>query len=80
MDLQSRMDRLAAMQAINEKAQKMAEEGKDAFEVRDFIKKGKEEIAFAIPDPEATQKAINATKQYIARREGRRSFEEKNVV
>lgn len=75
MDLQSRIDRLSAMQALNEKAQKMVDKGKDAFEVRDFIKKGKEEIVYAVPDPEAFNKAVEVTKRYIANREGKRQFE-----
>lgn len=67
MDLQDRAKRVEALDAIKKRAVKMAVEGEDAFSVRDFISKAREELAYQLPDEEAFRKAVSATKKFKGR-------------
>ena len=53
MDIASRKDKVAGLEAIKNKALEMAKDGKDSLEVRDFVTEAKKELAFEVPDEEA---------------------------
>jgi len=68
MDAGTRQKRVEALETIKDKALKMAEEGRDSFEVRDFVTSAKKELAYELPDQEAFEKAKAATLAYKAKR------------
>lgn len=69
MDAGTRQQRVEALEAIKDRALKMAQEGKDSLEVRDFVTNAKRELAYSLPDEESFKKAMNATLAYRANRE-----------
>lgn len=64
MDAGTRQKRVEALEAIKNKAVDMAKEGRDSFEVRNFVTEAKKELAYELPDEEAFTKAMNATLAY----------------
>ena len=66
MDPEIRAKRIQALEAIRDQAVKMAEEGSDATQVRDFIDRGKTELAYELPDEESAIKAFEAVRKYKA--------------
>jgi uncharacterized protein YpuA (DUF1002 family) len=68
MEAGTRQKRVEALEKIKDKAMQMAQEGKDSFEVRDFVTSAKKELAYELPDEEAFQKAMNATLAYKAKK------------
>jgi uncharacterized protein YpuA (DUF1002 family) len=69
MDAGTRQKRVEALEAIKNKALGLAKEGRDSFEVRDFVTEAKKELAYELPDEEAFKKAVNATRAYQAKKE-----------
>ena len=53
MDIEDRKNKVAGLEAIKDKALKMAKDGSDSLEVRDFVTRAKKELAFDLPDEEA---------------------------
>lgn len=68
MDAGTRQKRVEALEAIKNKAINMAQDGRDSFEVRDFVTSAKKELAYELPDQEAFTKAMNATLAYKAKK------------
>ena len=68
MDAGTRQKRVEALEAIKNKAVEMAKEGRDSFEVRDFVTSAKKELAYELPDQEAFEKAKAATLVYKAKK------------
>ena len=68
MEAGTRQKRVEALEKIKDKALQMAQEGKDSFEVRDFVTSAKKELAYELPDEEAFQKAMSATLAYKAKK------------
>jgi uncharacterized protein YpuA (DUF1002 family) len=68
MEAGTRQKRVEALEKIKDKAMQMAQEGKDSFEVRDFVTSAKKELAYELPDEEAFQKAMSATLAYKAKK------------
>ena len=68
MEAGTRQKRVEALEAIKNEALKRALEGKDSFEVRDFVTSAKKELAYELPDEEAFKKAMNATLAYKAKK------------
>lgn len=68
MDAGTRQKRVEALEAIKNKAVDMAKEGRDSFEVRNFVTEAKKELAYELPDKEAFNKAMNATLAYKAKK------------
>jgi len=68
MDAGTRQKRVEALETIKDKALNMAKEGRDSFEVRDFVTAAKKELAYELPDQEAFSKAMNATLAYKAKK------------
>lgn len=68
MDAGTRQKRVEALEAIKNKAVDMAKEGRDSFEVRNFVTEAKKELAYELPDEEAFTKAMNATLAYKAKK------------
>ena len=64
MDIASRKDKVAGLEAIKDKALKMAKDGSDSLEVRDFVTRAKKELAFDLPDEEAFRKAAKASGKF----------------
>ena len=64
MDIASRKDKIAGLEAIKNKALEMAKDGKDSLEVRDFVTNAKKELAFEVPDEEAFSKAAKAAGKF----------------
>ena len=64
MDIESRKDKIAGLEAIKNKALEMAKDGKDSLEVRDFVTEAKKELAFEVPDEEAFTKAVKAAGKF----------------
>ena len=64
MDIASRKDKIAGLEAIKNKALEMAKDGKDSLEVRDFVTEAKKELAFEVPDEEAFTKAVKAAGKF----------------
>lgn len=64
MNFQDRAKRVEALDAIKQRAEKMASEVDDPFLVRNFISEAKQELAYELPDEEAFRKAVSATKKY----------------
>lgn len=68
MDAGTRQKRVEALEAIKNKAVDMAKEGRDSFEVRNFVTEAKKELAYELPDEEAFNKAMKATLAYKAKK------------
>jgi len=68
MEAGTRQKRVEALEKIKDKAMQMAQEGKDSFEVRDFVTSAKKELAYELPDEEAFKKAMSATLAYKAKK------------
>ena len=64
MDVQNRLNKIQGLQALHEQATKMAAEGANALEVRNFVGEGAKQIAYQYPDEEAFHKAARATLAY----------------
>jgi uncharacterized protein YpuA (DUF1002 family) len=64
MEAGKRQKRVEALEAIKNNALKLAREGRDSLEVRDFVAEAKKELAYELPDEEAFTKAMNATLAY----------------
>ena len=64
MDAGTRQKRVEGLEAIKNKALSMAEEGVDSLEVRDFVTAAKKELAYELPDEEASQKAAKTVAAY----------------
>ena len=64
MDAGTRQKRVEGLEAIKDRALKMAADGKTDGEVRDFIDEGKKELAFNLPDEGAVRKAVKAADRY----------------
>lgn len=71
MDAGTRQKRIEALEAIKNNALKLAREGRDSLEVRDFVTEAKKELAYELPDEEAFAKAKNATLAYKRAKEGK---------
>jgi hypothetical protein len=69
MDAGIRQKRVEGLEAIKNKAMKMASEGFDPFEVRNFVKDAKETLAYELPDEDAFQKAARVTLGYKRQKE-----------
>ena len=69
MDAGVRQKRVEALEKIKNRALNMAKEGRDSFEVRDFVTEAKKELAYELPDEDAFKKAVNATKAYMSKRQ-----------
>ena len=59
-----RMAKVEGLTNIRKEAIRMAKEGADSNSVRDFITDRKKSLAYEIPDEDAFNKAVNATKKY----------------
>lgn len=64
MDAGTRQKRVEALETIKNKALNLAKEGRDSFEVRNFVTEAKKELAYELPDEESFKKAMNATLAY----------------
>lgn len=64
MDAGVRQKRVEALEKIKEEALSKAQQGEDAFAVRDFVTEAKKELAYQLPDEEAFTKAMRATLAY----------------
>jgi|TARA_E500000318_G_scaffold89683_2_gene87323 hypothetical protein len=64
MNVETRKKRVEGLEAIKRRALDMAAQGKDSFEVRDFITDAKKTLAYELPDEEAFDKAVKATLTY----------------
>jgi len=64
MDAGKRQKRVEGLEAIKDRALTLAREGRDSFEVRDFVTEAKKELAYELPDEESFAKAMNATLAY----------------
>ena len=64
MDVQQRQKQVEALQAIKGRALNMAKEGKDSFEVRNFVDEAQKQLAYELPDEDAFRKAVSATFKY----------------
>lgn len=68
MEAGVRQKRVEALEKIKDKALGMAKEGRDSFEVRDFVTEAKKELAYELPDEDAFKKAVKATQAYKAQK------------
>jgi hypothetical protein len=64
MDAGTRQKRVEALEAIKNKAMKMAADGADSDTVRSFVTEAKTDLAYELPDEEAFTKAARATLVY----------------
>tara|TARA_R100000231_G_scaffold129994_1_gene101552 strand:+ start:402 stop:614 length:213 start_codon:yes stop_codon:yes gene_type:complete len=64
MDIESRKDKVAGLEAIKDKAIDMAEKGESSTDVRDFITSSRKLLAFEVPDEEAFLKAAKASGRF----------------
>jgi len=69
MDAGVRQKRVEALEKIKDRALNMAKEGRDSFEVRDFVTEAKKELAYELPDEDAFKKAVNVTKAYMSKKQ-----------
>lgn len=68
MDIGLRQKKVEGLEAIKNKALEMAKEGKDSFEVRNFVTEAKKELAYELPDEDAFKKAMSATLAYKSKK------------
>ena len=64
MDIESRKDKVAGLEAIKDEALDMAEKGESSADVRDFITSSRKLLAFDVPDEEAFLKAAKASGRF----------------
>ena len=64
MDAGTRQKRVEALEAIKNKAMKMAADGSSSEDVRSFVSDAKINLAYELPDEEAFTKAARATLAY----------------
>ena len=64
MNIEDRQNKVAGLEAIKDKGLKMAKDGSDSLEVRDFVTRAKKELAFDLPDEEAFRKAAKASGKF----------------
>lgn len=64
MDLEKRVQKVEALNQIKERALNMADKGADPLAVRSFIGDSTKELAFALPDYQAYEKAAKASKLF----------------
>ena len=64
MNIEDRQNKVAGLEAIKDKALKMAKDGSDSLEDRDFVTRAKKELAFDLPDEEAFRKAAKASGKF----------------
>jgi uncharacterized protein YpuA (DUF1002 family) len=64
MDAGTRQKRVEALEAIKNKAMKMAADGASSDDVRSFVSDAKINLAYELPDEEAFTKAARATLAY----------------
>jgi len=64
MDVQQRINKVKGLQEIKDQAMKMADEGAEALEVRQFVSEGAKRMAYENPDEDAFRKAASATFAY----------------
>lgn len=69
MDAGVRQKRVEALEKIKDRALNMAKEGRDSFEVRNFVTEAKKELAYELPDEDAFKKAVNATRAYMSKKQ-----------
>ncbi len=69
MDDEQRLAKVEGLTNIRKEALRLAKEGADAEQVRNYISEGKKTLAFEIPDEDSFKKAVNATKKYRKMRE-----------
>lgn len=62
MNVNDRQQRVIGLEAIRAKAEDLAKEGKDPFEVRAFVKGARGELAKQKPDWEQYASAVKASK------------------
>ena len=60
MDARDRAQRVIGLEAIKAKAEELADQGADPFEVRSFIKGARGELARQKPDWQQYAKAVSA--------------------
>lgn len=70
MEPKDRLNKVLGLQALHEQATKMAANGSNALEIRNFIGEGAKKIAYTYPDEEAFHKAARATLEYKKQKEG----------
>ena len=68
MNIEDRQNKVDGLEAIKDKALKMAKDGSDSLEVRDFVTRAKKELAFDLPDEEAFGKAVKAAGKFKERK------------
>jgi len=64
MEAGKRQKRVDGLEAIKDKALKMAAQGNTAGDVRNFVTSARKELAFELPDEESFKKAVDATLKY----------------
>ena len=64
MDAGKRLQRVEALEKIQNKAMDMASKGHDSLDVRGFVKDAKTTLAYELPDEETFGKAKAATRAY----------------
>ena len=64
MNIEDRQNKVAGLEAIKDKALKMAKDGSDSLEVRDYVTRAKKVLAFDLPDEEAFRKAAKASGKF----------------
>ena len=74
MQDQDRLNKILGLQAVHEQATKMANEGADPLQIRNFIGEGAKKVAYTYPDEEAFHKAAKATLQYKKQKEQMPAF------
>jgi len=74
MDVQQRINKVKGLEVIKEHALKMANEGADALEVRQFVNEGAKRVAFEHPDEDAFHNAARATLAYKRQKERGAAF------
>jgi hypothetical protein len=63
MDVADRAQRVIGLEAIKAKAENLAAEGKDPFEIRAFVKGARGELAKQKPDWQKYAAAVKASKE-----------------
>lgn len=68
MNDDERLQKVEALGKVKSRAEEMANQGADAFEVRNFINEGTKKLAFMLPDEEAFRKAARAAARQVKTR------------
>ena len=64
MEAGKRQKRVDGLEAIKDKALKIADQVNTAGDFRDFVTSARKELAFELPDEESFKKAVDATLKY----------------